>query len=779
LTRPDEESEFRLLVESVSDYAIYMLDPQGRVTTWNPAAEKIKGYLRAEALGASFASFFPPEAREAGVPQQLLDQAARTGKSDNEGWRVRKDGTRFWAMSTLHAIKGPDGQLKGFAKITRDMSERRAQQEALIASERRFRHLVEGVVDYAIFMLDVNGVVSNWNRGAQRIKGYDAEEVIGRHFSLFYTDEDRRQGRPAKALGQALETGRFEAEGWRVRKDGTRFWASVVIDAIHDDDGNHIGFAKITRDITEKRRAEEALRQSEREFRLLVSSVVDYAIFMLDLNGIVSSWNAGAEKNKGYAAEEIIGRHFSTFYTEADRANGLPMRALETARREGRFEAEGWRVRKDGSLFWANVVIDAIRDEQGELIGFAKITRDITERRNAQLELQKAHERLAMAQKMEAIGQLTGGVAHDFNNLLMVVSGQTQLLRRRLGDDPKLVRSLDAIEQAARRGQDLTRHLLSFARRQRLQPVAVNLLDRGTGLQELLSAGLPSQVKVNIDLSPDLWPMEVDVSELELALLNLAVNARDAMGGSGVLNVEARNVRFDQPSPELELSGEFVAISVADTGSGIPADILPHIFEPFFTTKAVSKGTGLGLSQVYGFAQQSGGRVTVDSELGRGTRFTLYIPRSRTEPRAFGEELEHDGPGGADVLLVEDNPEVANVAAMLLEQLGCRVRVAVGAGPALAELEDGFRPDLVFTDVVMAGEMDGVDLARKIRVDYPGVPVVLATGYAEKTARLRDEFPILSKPYQLEDLSRVLGGALARRPDVEAERSDAGEAAPA
>jgi len=631
-------------------------------------------------------------------------------------------------------------------------------------SDERFRLLVEAVSDYAIYMLDTNGLVTNWNRGAELIKGYSAEEIIGRHFSIFYTAEERSTGVPARALEESLTVGRFEAEGWRERKDGARYWASVVVDPVFDDEGRHIGFAKITRDISDRRLAQEALVQSERQFRLLVEGVIDYALYMLDPNGIVTNWNSGAQRIKGYSAEEIVGRHFSTFYTETDRTAGRPQRALRTATQEGRFEADGWRVRKDGTLFWASVVIDAIRDETGQLVGFAKITRDITERRNAQLELQKAQERLALAQKMEAIGQLTGGVAHDFNNLLMVVSGQAQLLRKRIGDDPRVLASLDAIEQASKRGQDLTRHLLSFARRQRLQPVSMSLLDRRAGLKDLLSAGLPPRITVEVDLDPDLWPLEVDIGELELALLNMAVNARDAMPDAGTLRVSASNAHLTGREPELDVEGDFVAIEVRDDGAGIPPDILPHVFDPFFTTKSVNKGTGLGLSQVYGFVQQSGGRVVVSSVLGAGTAFTIYLPRAKRSPIELTVAPHAEAPAGLSILLVEDNPDVADVAAQLLEQLGNRVAVANGAEAALAMLEDGLKPDLVFSDVVMAGALNGIELGRRIRTQWPGLPVILATGYAEAAETIGPEFPILAKPYQLDELSRLLGATFAKEP---------------
>jgi PAS domain S-box-containing protein len=754
-TSPENDRRFELLVDSLTGYGIYMLDTEGRVASWNRGAQVMKGYSGEEIRGQPFSRFFTLEDRRAGLPERLIAQAARTGRTDSEGWRVRKDGSRFWAVATLQALRNDEGGLVGFAKITRDMTEQRAAHQALIESERRFRHLVEGVVDYAIYMIDVNGVVTNWNRGAERIKGYQAAEIVGQHFGVFYTPPDRNDGMPARALVTALAAGRFEGEGWRLRKDGGRFWASVVIEPIYDDDGRHLGFAKITRDISERRAAEVALTQSERQFRLLVSSVVDYALYMLDPNGIVTNWNAGAEQIKGYKAEEIVGQHFSRFYTPADRASGIPLRGLNTAASEGRFETEGWRVRKDGSQFWANVVIDPIRDEQGQLVGFAKITRDITERKNAEVDLRRAQEQIAQSQKMEALGQLTGGVAHDFNNLLMIVSGHAQLLRARMGEDPRVARSLDAIDIAARRGEDLTRHLLSFARRQRLQTTVAPFADRMVGVRELVSSSLPPTVQLVIDLPADLWPVRTDQGELDLALLNLAVNARDAMPSGGVLSITGENVTLaDKP----ESRREFVAVTVADTGVGIPPDILDRIFEPFFTTKEVNKGTGLGLSQVFGFAQQAGGEVKVFSQLGEGTRFVILLPRSGDATSATDQAAAPtSGPKeGVVILVVEDNPDVAEVASALLQQLGYEARVAGSAGAALSALQEGAPPDLVFSDVVMAGEMDGVALARLLREQHPDLPVLLATGYSQTAERIGGEFPIISKPYKLHDLERAI-----------------------
>src|SRR6201996_1828060 len=351
------------------------------------------------------------------------------------------------------------------------------------------------------------------------------------------------------------------------------------------------------------------LFESERSFRLLVEGVADYALYMLDPTGIVTSWNIGAQRIKGYAPEEILAKHFSRFYTETARANGKPARALGIARQTGRYEEDGWRVRKDGTFFWASVVIDPIYEDE-HLIGLAKITRDMTERRETQLKMEQMQKQLAEAQKLDALGQLTGGVAHDFNNLLMVISGSLHMLRKSTTDDPKVQRALAAIDAATKRGAALTSQLLTFARRQSVNPQALDVAERIDAVREVLDTGAGSSVRLAYDYGPDLWPVTVDVSEFETALVNLVINARDAMPGGGTVTVTAGNCA-DSPTSGHE-SGDFVAISVADTGIGIAPDVLAKIFDPFFTTKAVGKGTGLGLSQVHGFAHQAGGSVKVE-----------------------------------------------------------------------------------------------------------------------------------------------------------------------
>jgi PAS domain S-box-containing protein len=504
------------------------------------------------------------------------------------------------------------------------------------------------------------------------------------------------------------------------------------------------------------------LRDSERNFRLLVQSVTDYAIYMLNPEGRVVTWNAGAERIKGYLAREIVGSHLSQFFTPEDREAGVPNMALKIARETGRYESEGWRVRKDGSRFWAFAVIDAVHDEQGELIGFAKITRDMTERRNAQIRLERAQEQLAQSQKMEAIGHLTGGIAHDFNNLLMIVSGQAQLMRLR-AKEPKDLRALDAIEQAAASGSNLTRQLLTFARRQRLNQLTVDVAQRLNTFHDLLVSSVGGAVNLEIDLAPDMWKVETDIGELELALVNIAVNARDAMPNGGTVRIHTYNTQLDNRNSGT-LNGDFVALAISDTGTGIPADVMAKVFEPFFTTKEVGKGTGLGLSQVYGFARQSGGDVQIVSEEGKGTTVTLYLPRTHGNvveliaEKPAGDALN----GSATILVVEDNIAVGEVSKMLLEQLGYTVKQVERPAAALELLSRDNDIDLVFSDIVMPGDMDGLTLARTIRDRYPSLPIMLATGYSSAAERVGSEFPIIRKPYDYNTLGVAVKMALAR-----------------
>ena len=622
------------------------------------------------------------------------------------------------------------------------------------SEEQRFQLLVNAVIDYAIYMLDPDGRIATWNPGAERFKGYKADEIIGEHFSKFFSEEDRAADLPGRALRIAAREGRFEAEGWRIRKDGSRFWAHAVLDQIRAPDGTLLGFAKITRDITDKQEREKALYESEQRFRMLVEGVRDYAIYMLDTDGRITNWNSGAELIKGYTAGEIVGQHFSRFYTEEDRARGEPKRALQTALIEGKYEREAWRVRKDGTLFWANVLIDPIYDENGEHVGFAKITRDATERKKAQEELEAARIALAQSQKLQALGELTGGIAHDFNNLMTVIAGSTDfLLRGKKLSEEKRRQYLQAIAETAGRATALTNQLLAFGRRQAIKPEVIDLNVRLDAFAEVLSRTLGSQIEVVLELAPTLGHVEVDLAQLETALLNAALNARDAMPGGGKLTIRTADITHDgQP---------FVRICITDTGLGMPERVLERAFEPFFTTKEVGKGTGLGLSQIHGFAAQAGGHAEIKSKEGEGTTISLFLPRSDKELSGAPEEAtQTEFPKGLSVLLVEDNPQVRDFAEDLLRDMGCQVISAANGDEAL-RLLDTQPVDLVFSDVVMPG-ISGVELARKIREVKADVPVLLATGYSDEIVRSGAEFAVVPKPYRPQELADAIVSLLKR-----------------
>jgi len=631
------------------------------------------------------------------------------------------------------------------------MNNRIAARKTL-TEEQRFQYLISGISDYAIYMLDPEGHVSSWNAGAQRFKGYLAPEILGKHFSQFYTPEDRATNLPERALSTALNEGKYEAEGWRMRQDGTRFWASVVIDPIYDEEGTLLGYAKITRDITDKRQAEQALRASEERFRLLVQGVTDYAIYMLSPEGTVSNWNVGAERIKGYQADEIVGQHFSRFYAEEDRADGKPARALATAARDGRYEAEGWRLRKDGTRFWAHVVIDAIRDDMGELIGFAKITRDLTEKKKADAALAEANAALFQAQKMESIGQLTGGIAHDFNNLLSVLASGLEVLAmgRGAGTDSK---TFDSMRRAVDRGATLTQQLLAFARQQPLQPETRSVNRLITGFESVLRRAVSAAIAFDVRLEPHIRTTVIDSARFESALLNLVVNARDAMPDGGHLQIETANVELAEHEVRGLAPGPYVRVTVADTGSGMSPETVTRAFEPFYTTKEVGKGTGLGLSQVYGFIKQSGGEVVIGSAPGEGTTISIFLPAAPGQDggaRQDSTEL---------VLIVEDEPDLMDVAAALYISMGYEVVTASNASEALTLLESR-EVDVLFTDIIMPQGMNGVELAVYTRQHYPEVKIILASGYPRPALDLDEaslhDFGFVNKPYRLSDLARAL-----------------------
>ncbi len=595
-----------------------------------------------------------------------------------------------------------------------------------------------------------------------------ASQCLGRDYACFHTRKDRDAGVPQQALRQADAEGRFETEGWRVRSNGKRFWAQVVIDAIRDSQGQLLGFAQLIHDLSEGRAAKEALRRSQEQFRLLVQSVTDYAIYMLDHRGRITNWNLGAQRIKGYLPEEVIGRHFSCFYTPEDREAGEPARGLAAAEREGRFEKEGWRVRKDGSRFWANVVIDPIRDSDGRLIGFAKVTRDITHRIEAERELERARQELFQAQKMESLGHLTGGVAHDFNNLLTVIIGSLGLLKKRLPGDQPTADPLQNALEAAQRGANLTQRMLSFARKQRLDPQPCAIPDLLRGMTDLLIHSLGPSVSIETRFPLDLDLGLTDANQLELSIINLATNARDAMPNGGRIVFSASNQRVPADNPHRLAPGNYICLSISDTGSGMDEETLRRAVEPFYTTKGIGRGTGLGLSIVDGLAEQLGGRLTLESQPGVGTTANIWIPAVPRTPESArtGNGATPQAPSESErvrlscrVLVVDDDPLVLNNTAAMLEDLGCSVLKADSGSLALEILTATPELDILLTDQAMP-RMNGSQLVERVMAQGRPLKMALATGFAEKIEGAAAQLPKLAKPFGQEELYLFLTGTL-------------------
>ncbi len=596
--------------------------------------------------------------------------------------------------------------------------------------------------------------------------GYERKDVIAQPITGFMTEESARRYREivvaAMARGDTVE----DLELHFVSKRGVELEIALSARSIPAERRGAHQSTTVLQNPSRLRRTERSLRAREEEYRLLVEGIVDYAVFMLDPQGNITSWNTGAQRIKGYSSDDIIGQHFSRFYTEEDRVAGKPMHGLHAAAREGRYEAEGWRVRKDGSRFWASVVIDAIHDDAGRLLGFAKITRDMTERVMHQEMLEQTRAALMQSQKMEAIGQLTGGVAHDFNNLLTAILGNLELLdRHEDAQSPAIQRLIANARRAVERGAGLTKRLLAFSRRQALAPSVTDLNRLVAGMSELLQRSLGENISIETVFAGGLWPSFVDQNQLESALLNLAVNARDAMPEGGKLTIETANTYLDDDyaAGHAEVTaGQYVLLAVTDTGTGMTKEVQTRAFEPFFTTKTDGQGTGLGLSQTYGFVKQSGGHVKIYTEAGHGTTVKIYLSRhfgvSAPEPMPVRQPALAAG-HGETVLVVEDDPGVRQYATAALRQLGYNVFEAEDGPSALRILESQADIALMFTDVGLPG-MNGRVLARDAERLRPGLNVLFTTGYARNAivhrGLLEPGVQVLPKPFTIDGLARKL-----------------------
>jgi PAS domain S-box-containing protein len=664
-------------------------------------------------------------------------------------------------------------------------------REALQQSENRFRLLVESVRDYAIFMLDPMGHVLTWNAGAERFKGYRADEIIGKHFSVFYPDDARQKRWPEHELEVAKETGVFEDEGWRVRKDGTLFWANVVITTLRDADGQLLGFAKVTRDLTQRRAHEEALRRSEERFRLLVEGVAEYAIFMLDPNGKIATWNTGAARIKGYTAEEIIGQHFSVFYPREARDSGWPDHELQVAAETGSFVDTGWRLRRDGTKFWANVTITALRDDSGQLIGYAKLTRDLTEVRRieAMEQVYQQREELLDAERSARMAaqratrlkdEFLATLSHELRTPLSAILGWTQLLLRegpsKGADEQK--RAIEVIDRNARAQVqliddllDLSRimtgklrldlHQISFAR------VIESAVDSATPAAEAKGIRLKAILGAGRDI------ISADGSRLQQVVWNLLTNAIKFTPKGGQVQVVLQRV-----NSHLELS-------VSDTGIGIPPDYLPHVFDRFSqkdssTTRAYG-GLGLGLAICKQLVELHGGSIRAASQgEGKGSTFSVHLPLSivqlqdESSPRIHptneipsGELLSLPRLEGVHVFSVDDESDARDLLRAVLEGQGAKVTSFSGGEEALAALETT-KPTVLICDVGMP-KVDGLQLIRTLRAKEPRsdrIPALALTAFARAEDRKRSLVAgyqaHLAKPFDVGELILVIADLAGR-----------------
>jgi PAS domain S-box-containing protein len=612
-----------------------------------------------------------------------------------------------------------------------------------------FQLMVEQSRDYALFLLDRDGRVMTWNLGAQRIKGYAPDEIIGRHFSTFYTREALDSGWPAHELKVAASEGHFEDEGWRVRKDGSRFWANVVITALRDEDGRHVGYSKITRDLTDRRLHEDALRQSEERFRVLVEGVVDYAIFMLDPDGVVSSWNQGAERINGYRREEILGRHFSRFYPREDAEAGKPWEELATARREGRVEAQGWRLRKGGERYWVRAVVTALHDDHGRLRGFAKVTQDMTQQRHLQ-DLETATRN---------INEFLATLAHELRNPLAPIRAAVQAMAMAPADDPAQGMLRETIERQSRQLARIVDDMMDIARITRgVVDIEQSRLDLAEVGRRALEAAAPlmeeARHRLTVDLPADSVTVDGDVDRLTQVVTNLLNNAAryTPQGGDIILSVRAE--------------GEQAVLRVRDNGRGIEPQNLERIFEMFVRGRVprAAGGLGIGLALSRRLAERHGGTLEAHSEgPGKGSVLTLRLPLAEgapayEEPRAARPVLR--SAVARRVLVVDDNVDAAATLDMVLTSLGHESMVVHDGFAALAAVTE-FRPDAVLLDIGMPG-LDGYEVARRLRALQRGTQlrIIAVTGWGQEADRVKSRaagFDVhLVKPVEPADLAKVL-----------------------
>src|SRR3954468_2367094 len=720
-TDPLRESEerFRLLVESVRDYGIFMLDPCGIIVSWNQGAERISGYKAEEILGRHLAIFYSSEEIEAGKPQLELQVASTQGRFEEQGWRVRKDGSRYWAEVVVTPLRDGDGNIAGFAKVTRDLTERAAAEEAA-----RRHSLVFATIGDGVLVMDLEGRITDMNPAAEQLFGYHKSELLGRPVITLH--HPRLQGKLEETIQEALRRdGRWAGELPFRRKDGRDGIADIVVVAQRDSHGTPRAWIGVNRDITERVTTERELVRTHSTLSALVNAARG-AMVAVDATERGRIWNTAAERLFGWTAAEVLGKPMPFRDTSsADDYERVRARVLGGQAVTG---VETRRQRRDGTFVDVLLSCAPFWERPANVAGAVALYLDLSEYR--QLE-----DQLRQSQKMEALGQLAGGVAHDFNNLLTVIKAYSGLVAEQLEEGSPLRTDVGEIQRAAGRAASLTQQLLAFSRKQVLQPRVLDLNVVARELEPMLRRLIGDEVGIEMRLPSTVGRVRADRGQLEQVLINLVVNARDAMPKGGTITIETADRDFDdayRARHSVAAPGAYVMFAVTDTGIGMDAPPGSRMFEPFFTTKPAGKGTGLGLSTVYGIVKQSSGYVWVYSEVGLGTTFKVYLPRlDADEIRATTTEARSVAPvaGSETVLLVEDDPAVRSLSRRVLERHGYTVLEAHHGRDALRVADQFKQPiQLLLTDMMMP-ELTGADVWATLSKQRPDLRVLFMSGY--------------------------------------------------
>lgn len=655
------EEKFQHMIAEVEDYAILILATDGKIVSWNKGVEKIKGYTQQEILGKNFKVFYPKEDVDREIPDMLLRHARENGRASHEGWRIRKDGTRFWGSVVITALHDESGNVSGFLKVTRDLSENkiiedkhnnnleelRQKNEELKKTKERYHKMVSEIQDYSIILLDVTGKILDWNKGAEKLTGYKAEEILGKNFRLFYPMEANNL--PERLLEDASKAGSVIHEGYKIKKDGSRFWGNVVITALHDESGEITGFTKVTKDLTprkiaddklsmfmeELKRKNEELFRSEERYHKMIADVRDYAILLLDPNGNVQNWNIGAEVIKGYTEEEIIGKNFSIFYPREDVKRGLPQRLLKEAELRGKANHEGWRVRKDGSKFWGYIVITALHDGKGKLIGFSKVTRDLTEKKRNEDALKKNALELELKnQDLEALNAELSSFAYVVSHDLKEPIRKIQIFARRqleANQSPEQIRRFtDKIISSAVHMQELMEGLLYYSRIDKnaspTERVDLNkIIEKVKTDLELLIG--ERQVRIEHKPLPEIDGVSFQLYQLFLNLISNSIKFSKS-GEIPIIRIESRSAMPSELPEELIVKNKkYCRITVTDNGVGFEQAEASRIFEVFHRLSPdQTPGTGLGLAIVKKVVQNHDGLVIAEGTPNVGATFIIYLP---------------------------------------------------------------------------------------------------------------------------------------------------------